>query len=56
MNALAIFYHAHPLVWTVATVGVAYACGKGDTDKTLDRWREWHHKAFHCVARPPDKR
>ena len=56
MNVLTLFYHAHPIVWTIGTFGVAYAYGKGDTDKTLDHWRHLHDKTFHCEARPPDER
>ena len=56
MNALAVFYHAHPLVWTMATFGAAYMYGKGERDKTLDQWREMHRKTFRCEARPPDQR
>jgi hypothetical protein len=36
-NALTVFYHARPLVWTEATFGLGYICGKGDTDKTMVR-------------------
>ena len=56
MNVLAVFYHAHPVVWTMATFGVAYVYGKGETDRMLDNWRELHRKTFHCEARTPDKR
>jgi uncharacterized protein YhfF len=53
MNVLAVFYHAHPIVWTTATIGIAYAFGKGETDRVLDRWREMHRKTFSCQAREP---
>ena len=56
MNVLAVFYHAHPIVWTMATFGVAYVYGRGETDRMLDNWRELHRRTFHCEARPPDQR
>jgi hypothetical protein len=56
MNALAVFYHAHPIIWTTAALGVAYVYGKRETDQMLDRWREMHHKTFSCRARKPHDR
>ena len=51
MHLLATFYHAHPIFWTVATFGAAYAMAKGEAEKSIDQWREWHSKAFRCERR-----
>ena len=55
MHALAAFYHAHPLVWTIATFGLAYAYARTEAEKSIDQWREWHSKAFRCERRPDDR-
>ena len=51
MHLLATFYHAHPIFWTIATFGAAYAMAKGEAEKSIDQWREWHSKAFRCERR-----
>lgn len=56
MNVLAVFYHAHPIIWTTAAIGAAYVYGRGETDRALDRWREMHRKTFSCQARQPHHR
>lgn len=52
MNAIATYYHAHPVVWTTVTILLAYVYGKGETERKLDQWREWHRRTFRCEPRP----